>query len=42
LRQALHRCQAIQPRHQRVVQRGWNRQRGQGTYQLIPLRPLLE
>ena len=42
LRQALHRRQAIQPRHQRVVQRGGNRQRRQGTGQLIALLALLE
>ena len=30
LRQALHRGQAVQPRHQRVVQRGGNRQRRAG------------
>ena len=30
LRHGLHRRQAVQPRHQRVVQRGGNRQRGQG------------
>ena len=42
LRQALHRRQAIQPRHQRVVQRGGNRQRGQGPGQLVALLPLLE
>ena len=42
LRHGLHRRQAIQPRHQRVVQRGGDCQRGQGTGQLIALRALLE
>ena len=40
--QALHRRQAIQPRHQRVVQGGGNGQGRQGPGQLIALRPLLE
>jgi hypothetical protein len=42
LRQGLHRRQAIQPRHQRVVQRGGNGQRRQGAGQPIALRPLLQ
>jgi hypothetical protein len=42
LRQAFNHCSAIQPRHQRVVQRGRNRQRGQGIGQLIALLALLE
>jgi hypothetical protein len=40
--EALHRRQAVQPRHQRVVQCGGNRQRRQGPGQLIALCPLLE
>ena len=40
--QAFHRGQAVQPRHQRVVQRGRNRQRGEEPGQLIALGLLLE
>jgi hypothetical protein len=40
--QALHRCQAIEPRHQRVVQGGGNRQRRQEPGELIALLSLLE
>jgi hypothetical protein len=42
LRQALHCRQAIQPRHQRIVQRVRNGQGGQGTGELIALLPRLE
>jgi hypothetical protein len=42
LRQSLHRRQAIQPRHQRVVQRGGNRQWRQGPGEFVALLPLLE
>jgi hypothetical protein len=42
LRQALHRRQAIQPRHQRVVQRGRNRQRREGTREFVAVLALLE
>ena len=42
LRQALHRRQAVQPRHQRVVQGGRNRQGRQGTGQAVAVLALLE
>src|SRR5262249_34395023 len=42
LRHALHSRQAIEPCHQRVVQRGRNRQRWEGTGQLIAVLALLE
>jgi hypothetical protein len=42
LRDTLHRFQAIQPCHQRVVQRGGNGQRWQGPGQRIAVLPLLE
>jgi hypothetical protein len=42
LRHEFRRCQAIQPGHQRVVQRGGDRQRWQGARQLIALLLLLE
>ena len=42
LRQRLHRGQAIQPCHQGVVQRGGNRQRRQGTGELVAVLPFLE
>jgi len=42
LRQALHRPQAIQPGHQRVVQRRGNRQRREGPAQLIAMLTFLE
>ena len=40
--QAFHRCQTVQPCHQRVVQGGGNRQRRQRPRQRIALRLLLE
>jgi hypothetical protein len=40
--QALHGRQAVEPRHQRVVQRGGNRQRWEETGELVALLALLE
>ena len=39
---ALHRCQAIQPGHQRVVQGGRDGQRRQRTGEFVAIVPLLE
>jgi hypothetical protein len=42
LGQGLHRRQAVEPRHERVVQGGGDGQRVQGPGQRIALVPLLE
>ena len=42
LRHQFRRCQAIQPRHQRVVQGGGDRQRGQWARQVVAVLLLLE
>ena len=40
LRHVFHRLQPIEPRHQRVVQRRWDRQRTQRAVQVIRVRAL--